>query len=600
MPCTTNRENLRVLQRFSAALRGFLVAADEPRCARQAGTQAVLLAVVWLLGTAPAGAAEPVVLEEVVDSATHQRYLHTQPAAPLGWLVHELGPAPAHPRPGPPPGPAAVPRALERAAAPWNDDFLRTQVKIEAVFPDQPGGTVSLCSGTMVGVHTVLTAGHCIFSHTYGGWADQVWVYPAMAGYHLTPYGESSAASLESTTWWAEEHDHRGDVGIVRLQQDTGELTGWADLYWGYAQLSGTIFAAGYASEGEYDGQWLYTDSGQIEELSDYLICHDMNTLRGMSGGAGWPDEAGAARVTAVNSYCEQDGLCCMARYIDLIEQQRLDSEAQPGDDPPEHWGCELARYAAGDGCDCLCGVWDPDCEAADTPAAGCAGGERCIPPGVCACAPQCDGRECGPDGCGGVCGWCDGGVCQDGQCQCQPDCAGRECGPDGCGGSCGACGEGVDCVDGECDCAPQCAGRECGPDGCGGECGQCAAGEGCVDGSCTCLPQCTTAECGPDGCGGSCGSCAGDQECIDGQCVCTYNCIDRECGSDGCGGSCGTCAEGQVCQDGKCKGDSGGGCGCHADPTRGPVPPGPAALLLALSLALALTTARRRRHPDR
>ncbi len=42
----------------------------------------------------------------------------------------------------------------------------------------------------------------------------------------------------------------------------------------------------------------------------------------------------------------------------------------------------------------------------------------------------------------------CPGGVCSDGAC-CAPDCDGRECGDDGCGGTCGACEDGAECLDG-------------------------------------------------------------------------------------------------------------------------------------------------------
>jgi len=60
-------------------------------------------------------------------------------------------------------------------------------------------------------------------------------------------------------------------------------------------------------------------------------------------------------------------------------------------------------------------------------------------------CAPKCLGRECGPDGCGGLCGQCPSPqTCDDGSGQCTPpctpDCTGKQCGPDGCGSLCGTC----------------------------------------------------------------------------------------------------------------------------------------------------------------
>ncbi|MCB9730096.1 MAG: hypothetical protein H6746_16620 [Deltaproteobacteria bacterium] len=68
-------------------------------------------------------------------------------------------------------------------------------------------------------------------------------------------------------------------------------------------------------------------------------------------------------------------------------------------------------------------------------------------------CVPQCDGVECGDDGCGGSCGGCEPDqACSDGLCACVPQCDGLECGDDGCGGSCGTCG-----ADSFCDPSGQC-----------------------------------------------------------------------------------------------------------------------------------------------
>ncbi len=85
----------------------------------------------------------------------------------------------------------------------------------------------------------------------------------------------------------------------------------------------------------------------------------------------------------------------------------------------------------------------------------------------VSCCAPDCAGRACGSDGCGGTCGECAAGCTQDGQCPpctdctCVPDCAGRACGPDGCGGTCGACETGGCSTEGQC-LAPGGGGEAC------------------------------------------------------------------------------------------------------------------------------------------
>ncbi len=74
--------------------------------------------------------------------------------------------------------------------------------------------------------------------------------------------------------------------------------------------------------------------------------------------------------------------------------------------------------------------------------------------PDLAICQPACQGKECGGDGCGGVCGTCGGAtVCSNGTCvaTCTPSCGGAECGGDGCGGVCGTCGGSELCQDGQC-----------------------------------------------------------------------------------------------------------------------------------------------------
>lgn len=119
----------------------------------------------------------------------------------------------------------------------------------------------------------------------------------------------------------------------------------------------------------------------------------------------------------------------------------------------------------------------------------------------------------------------------------CAPDCDDRDCGEDGCGGSCGDCGEGQLCLSkgGSAICVEQ-GGCPPGEKLCQGsrvlECDEdgleyvvledCAAlGQACVDGHCSgCVPACAGKTCGGDGCGGSCGSCGPSMACHQGQCM--------------------------------------------------------------------------------
>ena len=252
-----------------------------------------------------------------------------------------------------------------------------------------------------------------------------------------------------------------------------------------------------------------------------------------------------------------------------------------------------------------------------------CVEGEVCFD--AACCSPDCTDKDCGQDGCGGDCGECPTGqVCDaSGMCGCEfemcgeaccadgedcladvccaPDCEGKDCGDDGCGGSCGKCPENTECGgNGLCECLydecaeacceeeevcfeddcclPDCEGSSCGSDGCGGSCGECGEFSECSEeGSCVCLfeeclevccddgrvcfedacclADCEGKVCGDDGCGGSCGECTGPQElCDSGACVCQPVCDGLDCGEDGCGGSCGECqGEWSSCEVGVC-----------------------------------------------
>jgi hypothetical protein len=300
------------------------------------------------------------------------------------------------------------------------------------------------------------------------------------------------------------------------------------------------------------------------------------DATEGVAGCGGCECEA---CVCEMDSYCcdtEWDGICvseCIECGSCIPVTECGNAVCEPGED---------------------CGACEGDCP--------CAPGFECTE-GVCTdtgvCEPQCEGKVCGADGCGGTCGLCDEGFkCEEGACVediCTPDCEGFNCGDDGCGGSCGECTEpevcmdgicGVevisceglcggqatncfcdelcfengDCCDDVCDfcgdlegcvpvCEPQCEGKVCGDDGCEGSCGVCDAGE-CVEGQCVVAPECGngTIEEGE--------TCEADADCGDGEictdCACVAGCVPacdgKECGDDGCGGSCGECGEGLIC----------------------------------------------------
>jgi hypothetical protein len=163
--------------------------------------------------------------------------------------------------------------------------------------------------------------------------------------------------------------------------------------------------------------------------------------------------------------------------------------------------------------------------------------------PSVCpVCMPDCEGKSCGSDGCGGDCGLCSsssgGSTCMDNSCVWADwgDCLGKQCGPDGMGGSCGTCSAGWVCATyGKCQ--PEQGGCDAVPAG-----GLCMAGW---------VVRCeagllTYQECAFE-------TCETDPDTQEARCTpvpCLPRCFGRTCGDDGCGGSCGACGAGEVCRE--------------------------------------------------
>lgn len=258
---------------------------------------------------------------------------------------------------------------------------------------------------------------------------------------------------------------------------------------------------------------------------------------------------------------CGSDG--CIGSCGECAVGQCVDGICQAGP------GCEVTSGIPGcDGCsceECVCAIdskccwseWAPFCAAVCT--AECGG---CPPLADCfdgVCQPG-SGENCHT--CPQDCGCSDGLVCADGQC-CQPDCEGKECGYDGCGGLCGECGPEEACTSGECVLQDGCQdGTHPGCNGCKCEACVCSLFDGycCAiawDFACAivCEEMCEGCgfvdTCGDGLCDGDagegCDNCVADcgceepETCFGNKC-CLPDCEDKECGPTGCGGICGYC----------------------------------------------------------
>ena len=233
---------------------------------------------------------------------------------------------------------------------------------------------------------------------------------------------------------------------------------------------------------------------------------------------------------------------CCDGATLKYCENDQLKT-MDCNSKPACGWDAEKGFYNCGTG-----GTADPS----GANPLSCGGG----------CVPDCEGKKCGGDGCGGVCGACPPGhACTAaGACEptCTPDCTNKVCGDDGCGGSCGECAEGQNCSGGICE-VTVVVGDSCNGityEGCcDGEVLKYCEGGAVKVGDCSAEPSCgwdganSFYNCGTGG--GADPSGAHPKACT---APCVPDCAAKECGGNGCGGSCGECSETMICVAGNCQ----------------------------------------------
>jgi len=147
---------------------------------------------------------------------------------------------------------------------------------------------------------------------------------------------------------------------------------------------------------------------------------------------------------------------------------------AEPNSCVPNCSSGQVTKCRGDDGCGGVC----PD---------NCSGNTICSINGTC--IPYCPPGKCSDD-----CPPCNNDhKCIDGNC-CLPNCTGKNCGSDGCGGTCGNCQSCESCVNGQCKPTISCDDVSCGNDSCGKSCGKsCSADKP----QCSKYGKCYYAKCG-------------------------------------------------------------------------------------------------------
>ncbi len=187
-------------------------------------------------------------------------------------------------------------RVSPTTSYPW-----RTVAKLYMTFPDAAQGG---CSGAIIGCpdghgYHILTAGHCVYSHSHGGWASSIRVVPGLDETYM-PYNYAWATFMRSYTGWTTSGMTEHDWALVTLDRNVGDFTGWMGRMTASSSdaiYTGVLNTAGYPCNSydavncpypktPVDTMWFDADSGRT--ANEYNHWYWMDTQAGQSGSPVW------------------------------------------------------------------------------------------------------------------------------------------------------------------------------------------------------------------------------------------------------------------------------------------------------------------------
>lgn len=179
----------------------------------------------------------------------------------------------------------------------------RTLVTTPSAYPNSYNCRISMCFGsacgwmgsaTLVDPKWVLTAGHCVYTSSpapagapANTWASNFTVAPAYDNGANAGFGTARAIALWTYTAWTNSRDFNYDIAFAELDRPIGALTGWAGYGFDNSQafFDNNVFRlCGYPAAGGYNGQRMYTRSGDFNNRSGNIIFFNPGGLGGESG----------------------------------------------------------------------------------------------------------------------------------------------------------------------------------------------------------------------------------------------------------------------------------------------------------------------------
>ena len=170
-------------------------------------------------------------------------------------------------------------------------------------------------TGWLISPDTVATAGHCVYWHDLGGWADTIKVMPGRNGNQL-PFGSEISNKFYSVSGWTKNKDPEYDYGAIKLPSG---LLGREVGYFGFQNQpdfilnSSRLNNVGYPADKPAGTSWF--NAGRATQVKPRFIYYMIDTYGGQSGSSVYIRTSGGSTISVgVHSY---GGCPNKARRID-------------------------------------------------------------------------------------------------------------------------------------------------------------------------------------------------------------------------------------------------------------------------------------------
>ena len=190
------------------------------------------------------------------------------------------------------------------------------------------GSNYYVCSGASASSFHLISAGHCIYNASEGGWASEVWAWAAQTDVvdprYVEDYPYGVAKVVLNTTYnaWINSQDLNWDFSFLTLDRRMGDHTGWMGRE---TSCSSALNFTGYPIEYPYISfadsfyQFPGFDSGNVAYCNSNRIGLYAYIYGGHSGGPEWRFDGTNRWIEGVNSTSNRVGNAEGTRYTSNV-----------------------------------------------------------------------------------------------------------------------------------------------------------------------------------------------------------------------------------------------------------------------------------------